>query len=60
MLNLFIPHVIAAGGVESMKTLDGMKVPVSFTSLLVMQTRSKVRITWTAGLERLSRFLMRL
>ena len=58
MLNLFRPHVRAAVGVESMKTLDGMKVPVPFTSLLVIQPRRKVRSAWTAGLEKLSRVLM--
>ena len=58
MLNLFIPHVRAAVGVDSMEMLDGMEVPVSFTSLLVMQPRRKVRIAWMAGLARFSRLLM--
>ena len=43
MLNLFRPHVRAADGFESMKNLYGMKVTVSFTSLLVIQPRRKVR-----------------
>ena len=60
MLNLFIPHVRAAGGFDSTKTLDGTKVPVSFISMLVMQPHRKVRSAWMAGLERLSRVLMRL
>ena len=60
MLNLFRPHVRAAGVVYSINTLDGMKVPTSFTSLLVMQLRRKVRGAWMAGSERLSRVLMRL
>ena len=46
--------------VYSINTLDGMKVPTSFTSLLVMQLRRKVRGAWMAGSERLSRVLMRL
>ena len=50
----------AAGGVDSMKTLDGMKVTVSFTSLLVMQPCRKVRSAWMDGLARLSRVLMHL
>ena len=48
----------AAGGVDSMKMLDGMKFPVSFTSLLVMQPRRKVRSACMAGLERFSRVLI--
>ena len=60
MLNLFRPQMRAAGGVDSMKTLDGMNFPVPFTSLMVMKPRRKVRSAWMAGLERLSRVLMRL
>ena len=60
MLNLFIPHVRASGGFESMKIMDGMKFPVLFTSMLVMQPRRKMRSAWLAGSERLSRVLMRL
>ena len=52
--------MLAVGGFETMKTMDRMKVTVSFTSLLVMQTRRKVRSAWTTGLARFSRFLMRL
>ena len=58
MLNLFRPHVRATGGFESMKMLYRMKVPVSFSSLLVMQPHRKVRSAWTASLERLSRVLI--
>ena len=60
VLNLFRPHVQAVGAVDSMKTIDGMKVPVSFTSLLVIQPRRKVRRSLIAGSEILSRVLMRL
>ena len=60
MLNLFRPHVRDAGGIDSMKMLDGMKVPMSFISLLVIQTCRKVRSAWMAGLARLSRILMHL
>ena len=60
MLNLFRPHVRAAGGVDSMKTLDGIKVPMSLTSILVMQPCRTVRSAYMAGLEILSRILMRL
>ena len=60
MLNLFGHQVRAAGGVDSMKTLDGMKVPVSFTSLVFMQPRRKVRSAWMTGLERFFRVSMRL
>ena len=59
VLNFFIPHVYSVGGLESMKTLDGMKVPVLFTGILVIHPRRKVRNSWMAGLLRLSRFLMR-
>ena len=50
----------AAGGIESMKMLDRMKVPVSFTILVVIQPRRNVRSAWTAGLESPGRVLMRL
>ena len=60
MLNLFRPHVRAPGGVESMKKMDGMKFPVSFTSLLVIQPCRKVRSACMYGSERLSRVLIRL
>ena len=60
MLNLFISNVQDAGGVESMHTLDRMKVLVSFTSLLVMQPHRKVRSAWTVSLARLYRVLMHL
>ena len=58
MLNLFRPYLQYTGGVESMKTLGGMKVPVSFTIILVMQPRRKMRIDWMAGLAILSRSLL--
>ena len=58
MLNSFRPHLWASGGVEYMKTLDSMKVTISFTSLLFMQPNRKVRSAWTAGSESFSRFLM--
>ena len=58
MLNFFIPHVQAAGEVESMKILDWMNDPVSFTSLVVMQPRRKVKSDWMAGSARLSRLFM--
>ena len=60
MLNFFSPHVRSAGGVEPMNTLYRMNVLVSFTSLLVIQPRRKVRSAWIAGSERLYRILMRL
>ena len=60
MLNLFRPHVQAAGGFESMKIMDGMKFPISFTNLLVMQPHRKVMSAWTAGSTRLSRVLISL
>ena len=60
MVNLFRLNVQASGEVESMKTMDGMKVPVSFTNLLVMQSRRNVTTAWMVGLERLSRLFMRL
>ena len=60
MLNLFRPHVRAVGGVDPMKALDGMKVPMSFTILLIMQPHRKVRSAWTDGSEILSMVLMRL
>ena len=49
VFNLFRPHMRAASGVDSTKTLDGMKIPVSFRSLLVIQPRRKVRSDWMAG-----------
>ena len=58
MLNLSIPHMCDEGGVDSMKTLDGMKVPVFFTSLLVIHPHRKVRNAYTTGLFRLSRVLI--
>ena len=53
-------HVHAAGGVDYMKTLDRMKVCVSFRILLIIQPRRKVRSEWMAGLSRLYRVLIRL
>ena len=47
-------------GVASMKTLVGMKVPMSFTSMMVMHPCRKVSSTRVVGLFGLSRFLMRL
>ena len=58
VLHSFIPHVCAAVGVDSMKTMDGMKVPVSFTSLLVIHSHSKVSSSWMDGFLRLSRVFM--
>ena len=58
MLNLFSPQVRATCGVDSMKTLGGIKVPVSFTSLMLIKPRRKVRSAWMAVLSRLSRILM--
>ena len=58
MLNFSRPHVRASVGVDPMKTLGGMKVPMLFTSLLAIQPRRKVRSAWMAGLASLSRFLM--
>ena len=49
LLNFFRTHVRAAGGVASMNTLDGMKVPMSFSSILVMHPRRKARSAWLAG-----------
>ena len=60
VLNFFSPNVRAEYGVESMKTLDRMKVPVSFTIMLFIQPRRKVRSSWMAGLARFSRFLIHL
>ena len=60
MFNFFRPHVRDAGGIESMQTLGRMEVCVSFRSLLIIQPRRKVRSDWMAGLERLSKVLMRL
>ena len=48
----------AAGGVDYMKTLDRMKVSMTFTSLLVIQPRRKASSACIAGLLRLSRVLM--
>ena len=52
--------MLAAGGFDFMKKLDGMKVPVSFTSLVVIQPRRKVKSACTDGLARSGRALMRL
>ena len=60
MLNLFRPHVRSAGGVDFIKMVYRMKVPMSFTSLLVLKPHRKVRSAWMAGSARLSRVLMRL
>ena len=60
MLNSFIPYIYDAGGVSSMKILDGMEVLVLFTSLLFIHPFMKVRSAWMAGSFRLSRFFMHL
>ena len=52
MLSVFRPDVQDTGGVDSMETLDGMKFLISFTSLLVIQPRRKVRSVWIAVLEK--------
>ena len=49
VLNLFRTHVRAAVGVASMNILDGMKVTISLTSMLVMHPRRKARSAWLAG-----------
>ena len=49
VLNLLKPHVRAAGDVASMIAPDGMKVPMSLTSLIFVQPRSEVRSAWVAG-----------
>ena len=46
--------------IESMKMLDRMKVPVSFTIMMVIQPRRNVRSSCTAGSVRSGRVLMRL
>ena len=51
-------HFFDACGVESMKTLGGMKVLVAYTSLLVIHPHRKVRNAYTTGLFRLSRVLI--
>ena len=48
MLNLFRPHVQSAYRVDSMKTLYEIKVPMSFTSLMVMQPRREIMSDWMA------------
>ena len=60
MLSLFSHNLQAEGGVDFMKTLDRMKVIVSFTSILVIQPRRKVRSAWMAGLARFYRFFIHL
>ena len=41
VLNLLRPHMHDAGGVASMNTMYGMKVPMSLTILLVMHSWRK-------------------
>ena len=57
LLNFFRPYMCASGGVSSMKTLDGMKVPVAFTILLIIHPRRKASSAWMSGSLRLSRLL---
>ena len=60
VLNALSPHLHASVGVASIKTLVGMKFPMSFKSLLVMQPSRKVRSSWMAGLARFSRVFIHL